>query len=367
MFYMPTRLFFSENALDRAKDHIFKAGSNALIVTGKNSARLSGALEDIQELLGKGDISWKVFDRVSQNPTVDTVMDGVTELVLGHCDFVIGIGGGSPLDAAKAIALVAANRVDRDNIYDVSRYTKTLPVIAIPTTSGTGTEVTQYSVLTDPKTMKKAGFGTDLAFPRLAILDPKYTMSLSPEVTLHTGVDALSHLLEGIYSNKRDSTMFPLIFSGIRAIYENLPKVLSDPRDPKARREMMRASLYGGLTIAFTSTTLQHSIGYPLTSIYGVPHGLANGLVMRGIMELYYPAVKAELDALFSSLGISREQFYRWLEALQLSLDVGISEGFIEERVPEVLASRNMANNPFEISEDDIRRIYLELKGDKPS
>ncbi len=365
MYYMPTRLFFGDGALEQAKDHLIRLGINALIVTGKSSACLSGALEEVQRLLLDADIGWKIFDRVSENPTVDTVMDGVTELVLAHCDFVIGIGGGSPIDAAKAIALVAANRVDRDDIYDVSRYTKSLPLVAIPTTSGTGTEVTQYSVLTDPKTMKKAGFGTELAFPRLAILDPRYTLSLKPLVTLHTGVDALSHLLEGIYSNKRNPVIFPLIFSGIKAIYENLPLVLSDPRNLTARAEMMRASLYGGMTIAFTSTTLQHSIGYPLTSIYGIPHGLANGIVMRGIMELYYPAVKKELDALFAALGITQMQFYQWLEALQLSLDVQISEGFIEERTPEVMASRNMANNPFEISEDDIRRLYHELKGDK--
>ena len=365
MYYMPTRLFFTTDAVAQAKDYICKLGSNALIVTGKSSAYLSGALEDVQSILLAADITWKIFDRVSENPSVDTIMDGVTELVLARCDFVIGIGGGSPIDAAKAIALVAANRVDRNDIYDVSRYTKKLPLVVIPTTSGTGTEVTQYSVLTDPKTLKKAGFGTEFAFPTLAILDPRYTLSLKPLVTLHTGVDALSHLLEGLYSNKRNPVIFPLIFSGIKAIYKNLPLVLNDPRNLDARSEMMRASLYGGMTIALTSTTLQHSIGYPLTSIYGVPHGLANGIVMRGIMDLYYPAVKKELDALFASLNITQFQFYEWLEALQLSLDVQISDGFIDERTPEVMSSRNMANNPFEISAEDIRRIYRELKEDK--
>ena len=365
MYYMPTRVFFSTEALTQAKDHILSLGCKALIVTGKNSARLSGALEEIQQLLQEGDVSWKIFDRVSENPTLDTVMEGVTELVLADCDFVIGIGGGSPLDTAKAIALVAANRVDRDNIYNVNCYTKVLPLMAIPTTSGTGSEVTQYSVLTDPKTQKKAGFGSELAFPKLAIMDPRYTLSMNQSVTLNTGVDALSHLLEGIYSNKRNPMIFPFIFNGIKAIYENLPIVISDPRNLQARSEMMRASFCGGMVIAHSSTTLQHSIGYPLTSIYGVPHGLANGIVMRGIMELYYPSIKKELDALFAALNITQSQFYGWLEALKLSLDVQISEGFINERTPEVMSSRNMANNPFVVSEDAIRKIYHELKADK--
>lgn len=361
MYYMPTRMFFSNNALDRASERIGNLGQKALIVTGKTSARKSGALDDIEALLRKHSVEWSLFDRVQENPTIDTIMDGVTEFVVNKCDFVIGIGGGSPIDASKAISIVAANRISRESIYDASLHKKAYPIVAIPTTSGSGTEVTPYSVLTDAKTLKKAGFGSELAFPSISVLEPKYTLSLSQTVTLNTGIDALSHLLEGIYSNKRNVVMMPLIISGIRAIYENLPKVLQDPRDLESRENMMRASLYGGMVIAHASTTLQHSIGYPLTSVYGIPHGLANGIVMRGIMELYYPAVRKELDMLFASLGITQMQFYQWLEALRFTIDIRLSDSFIEEKTPEVLASRNMANNPFEVGAEDIRKIYREL------
>lgn len=362
MFYMPSRVFFGNDALTRATERIRSLGQKALIVSGKSSARMSGALDDIERILSQNGQEWCLFDRVQENPSIDTIMSGVTEFVVNSCDFVIGIGGGSPLDAAKAISLVAANHTDRNNIYKAEKYKKSFPIVAIPTTSGTGTEVTPYSVLTDPKTQKKAGFGSELAFPTLAILVPLYTLTMTQTVTLNTGIDALSHLLEGIYSNKRNTVVFPMIFAGIKIIYENLPKVLQDPRDLSAREEMMRASLYGGMTIAHSSTTLQHSIGYPLTSVFGIPHGLANGLVMKGIMELYYPVIKKELDSLFASLNITQMQFYKWLEALKLSLDIRIPEAFIEDRTPEVMESRNMANNPFEIDPEDIRRIYRELK-----
>ena len=286
MFYVPTRVFFAEKALGRASGEIIRLGKRPLLVTSRNAAKLSGALDDITSLLEKNDIRWSVFDQVSENPDLDTVMSGITAFAVNECDYIIAIGGGSPIDAAKAISLVAANKISKDNIYDTSQYKKAFPVVAIPTTSGTGTEVTPYSVLTNPQTGKKAGFGSPLAFPYLSVLEPRYTLSLSKEVTLNTGIDALSHLLEGIYSNKRNKVMFPIIYNGVKTIYENLPRLMKNPDNREARSETMRASLYGGLVIAQASTTLQHSIGYPLTTVYGVPHGLANGIVMRSIIEL---------------------------------------------------------------------------------
>ncbi|PKN77768.1 MAG: alcohol dehydrogenase [Candidatus Cloacimonetes bacterium HGW-Cloacimonetes-1] len=361
MYYFPCRVFFAEEALTRATPYLIGYGRKALIVTGKQSAIVSGALGDVTAILKAHNIAWHIFDSVIENPTIDTVLDGATEFAIHDCDFLIGIGGGSPIDAAKAISLTAANKLDKTNMYDTSLFSHSFPVVAIPTTSGTGTEVTPYSVLTDPETQKKAGFGSELAYPTLSIIEPRYTLSMSHAVTLNTGIDALSHLLEGIYSNKRNPLLYPNIFSGIKTIYKNLPIVLNEPGNLIARAEMMRASLYGGMTIANTSTTLQHSIGYPLTSVYGIPHGLANGVVMKGIMELYYPAVEAELKDLFHEMKISQHKFFEWIEALQLSIDIHLTPDFMDTRIPEVLSSRNMSNNPFEISSEDIKKIYLDL------
>ena len=260
-------------------------GKKALLVTGKNSAQKCGALADVQKVLAELKIDSVLYDKVSENPVLETIIDGAEFFTKNNCDFLIGIGGGSPIDAAKAIALTAANKLDINSIYDTSAFKKTYPLVAIPTTSGTGTEATQYSVLTDAATQKKAGFGHDLAFPVLALVDPKYTLTLSQSVTLNTGIDALSHLLEGIYSNKRSPLLYPLICQGISLIYNNLSNVLDNPSDLDGRTALSQASLYGGITIAHTSTTLQHSIGYPLTSVLGVPHGLANGIVMQQIMD----------------------------------------------------------------------------------
>jgi alcohol dehydrogenase class IV len=361
MHYLPTRIIYGPNAVKRSAPYLKTLGSKALLVTGKSSALKCGALDDILNVLSDNGITWSIYNKVEENPVLETVMAGAEAFSKEGCDFLIGIGGGSPIDAAKAIALVTANRLDISNIYNLSLFQKTYPLVAIPTTSGTGTEVTQYSVLTDAVHQKKAGFGHDLAFPVLALCDPRYTMSLPVSVTLNTAIDALSHLLEGIYSNKRMPLIYPLIFQGIRLIFRNLRVVLDNPADLPGRDALMQAALYGGITISHTSTTLQHSIGYPLTSVYNVPHGLANGIVMQPMMELYYPAVKTELDELFRFLNISRAEFYDWLESFDMTAGIKLSDDFIEAKIPEVLASRNMANNPFEVSPEQIRSIYETL------
>ncbi len=362
MIYLPTRVYFGEGALLRAADNILKLGSQPLVVTGRASARLSGALDELTVVLDRAGLEMKLFDQVEENPSLDTVLDGAKILKESGCDFLIGIGGGSPIDAAKAIALAAANSLDRDELYLIERFKTSLPLVAIPTTSGTGTEVTQYAVLTDPQTNIKAGFGHDLAFPALAVCDPRHTLSLDPSTTLNTAVDALSHLLEGIYSNKRDPLLQPLIHSGAKAILNHLKAVLDQPDDLAGRTELMRASLYGGITIAQTSTTLQHSLGYPLTAAFGLPHGLSNAVVMRQVMDLYYPALKADLDSLFAALGISRTEFDNWLSSLPLGACPELGDAFTERCVAEVLASRNMANNPFQVGADQIREIYRSLR-----
>ena len=362
MFHLPTQIFFGSDALAEAADYIFNLGSKPLLVSGPVGARKSGALGDVEKLLQSFAIPWAHFDEVEENPSLDTVMAGAQLLRAEQCDYVIAIGGGSPLDAAKAIALVAANALQRAQIYQTELFQCKLPLVAIPTTSGTGSEVTQYSVLTNPDTGIKSGFGHVLAFPSLAICNPIYTHSLNSQVTLNTALDALSHLLEGIYSNKRQALADPLIHAGARDIFENLQPVLENPSLASGREKLMRASLYGGITIAQGSTTLQHSLGYPLTARFGTPHGLSNARVMLPVLKLFYPARKDELIALIAALNTSLEGFALWLESLNLPSCPPLEDDFIAKSVQEVLGSRNMANNPQEASAPQIRQIYLDLR-----
>ena len=361
MIYNPTKIHFGEQAARQAADDLASLGSRAFIVTGRQSAVQSGALDSVLEVLREKGVSWQIHARIGENPSLEMVLEGAQALNASECDFVVGIGGGSPIDAAKAIALASANDLAESELYRTHLFKRSLPLAAVPTTSGTGSEVTQYSVLTDRSRNRKAGFGSSLAFPALAVCDPRHTLSMGARETLNTGIDALSHLLEGIYSQKREALLYPLIYSGIKAIIRNLEKALAQPGDLAARSEMMRAALYGGLAISSTGTTLQHSLGYPLTSHFGVPHGLSNGIAMRQVMELYSRALRPELDELFHALGMGSQDFYAWLDGLGMKAELDITEEFIAMAVPEVIGSRNMANNPFAVSAEEVAELYRSL------
>jgi len=340
---------------------IASCGKKAFIVTGQSSAVNSGALHDVIEVLNNTDIKYHIFNQVSANPQTHIVQQGSKQLSEQNCDFIIAIGGGSPIDAAKAISLQVANKLDISDIYRVERHKCGLPLIAIPTTAGTGSEVTQYSVLTDSHTKIKAGFGSDHAFPSLALCDAKYTLSLSETVTRDTAIDALSHLLEGIYSNKYNQFLMPFILQGIRLIFQNLSECLQNPSSLPQRQALMLASTYGGMVIAHTSTTLQHSIGYPLTSLLGISHGLANGLVMKSIMNLYEPHLCGRLSMVFEYIQASKAQLFSWLDSLEMHLEGEIDESFLSQSLPQVMGSRNMALNPLNVSQEQIEAIYRGL------
>ncbi|MEA1987066.1 MAG: iron-containing alcohol dehydrogenase, partial [Candidatus Marinimicrobia bacterium] len=219
-YFMPTNIFFGENSLKENLISKLNSDNKILIVTGKNSAKISGAQSDFTELLELNKIEYKIFDKITENPKLETVHEGANYFLQNNCNMVIGIGGGSPIDSAKAISIISANKFTNKEFYDSEKIQKVFPIIAIPTTSGTGTEATQYSVITDTKKNRKAGFGSPIMFPKYSFLDPKYTISLPKIITRDTAIDALSHLIEGIYSNKRNKIVYPLIYNGVKLIFE---------------------------------------------------------------------------------------------------------------------------------------------------
>jgi alcohol dehydrogenase len=364
MLYLPTRIFLGSSALNDARAYICNEGKKALIVCGKSSAHKSGVLAELLPILAEEGIAHSVFSGVCENPDLDCVTQGKDQFLREGCDFLIAIGGGSPMDAAKAISLAAANKLSEDQLYDATLRKKSYGIVAIPTTHGTGSEVTQYSVLTNTKTQIKAGFGSDLIFPRLAIVDARYMTSLSSRVSLNTSMDALSHLLEGIYSTKREPLLFPMITRGIRLIIDNLSLCLKEPDYLPARQALAQASLWGGVAIAHTSTTLQHAIGYPFTTEFGVPHGLANAMFLRQIMEFYAPAIKDELSLLFARIGMSPEEFIAWLNSFPIQLQVDLGGIKLEDWIEQILNSRNIQISPVIPTAIELREIIRSIQKD---
>ena len=198
-YYMPTKVFFGKACVAQSGDVLADLGRKALLVTGRHSAKVNGSQAAVVEKLDELGISWFLFDEVENNPSVATIRKAAAFASEKGVDFVIGIGGGSPMDAAKAIALVCTNELDDEHLF-MGPYRKPLPIVAVPTTAGTGSEVTKVSVLTNPKAGTKQSINTPLIFPTYAFVDPAFTESVPETVTVDTAIDALSHAVEGYMS-----------------------------------------------------------------------------------------------------------------------------------------------------------------------
>ncbi|HEX9058722.1 MAG TPA: iron-containing alcohol dehydrogenase, partial [Clostridia bacterium] len=209
-FHMGTKAFFGIESVLKNKGEFLKYGRHAFIVCGKSSAYESGALKDVIAVLEENDINYNVYDSIENNPSLENVSHAGRKAAEFQADFIIGIGGGSPLDASKAIAVLAVNRIDPLELFKNKFDVKPLPIIAIPTTAGTGSEVTPYSILTRSDVTTKMSFGNEDTFPRASFLDPRYTQSMEYGTTVNTAIDAFSHALEG-YMTKRSTPASDII------------------------------------------------------------------------------------------------------------------------------------------------------------
>jgi alcohol dehydrogenase class IV len=316
-YYMPTRIFFGPNCVIQNQAEFAKWGKRALIVTGRNSARVSGALLDVCAALDQQNIAWKIFDQIGENPTFAMVEAGGATGREFKPDMVVAIGGGSPLDAAKAIAVLAVNDFAAARLYDGEYAVEPLPILAIPITAGTGSEVTQYSVLTDVERQTKRGFAQFSLFAKAAFLDARYTQSLSPAVTIDTAVDALSHCVEGYLAKRATVVSDALAIEAIRRFGE-IRQELDKPEISLAVREaLLYVSMLGGMVIAQTSTTTVHALGYSLTYFHQVPHGRANGLLMGEYLQFHAEAATEKIACLLAAMQMqSIDEFKQWLDNL---------------------------------------------------
>lgn len=260
-----------------------------LLVTTAGATR-RGLTKKIQELQLKVQIS--VCDGITPNPE----LDHLDQLTVGyrpqHIDGLIALGGGSVMDAAKVLSVTLPSELEAPLATSLREgkgqaWSKNLPVIAIPTTSGTGAEVTPFATVWDQTENKKYSVTGDLVYPKVAILDPELTLSLPYQETLYTGLDAISHALESIWNVNKTPVSESYATQALELALEAFPIVLKDSLNLLAREKMQQASLLAGLAISQTRTAIAHSISYPLTSHYGVPHGLACSFTLPALIEMY--------------------------------------------------------------------------------
>ncbi|HOM01882.1 MAG TPA: iron-containing alcohol dehydrogenase family protein [Acetivibrio sp.] len=304
-FKIGTKVLFGRECVKENKGIFKDFGKRALFVTGKNSAKASGALKDVIFVLEEYGIDYEIYDRVLNNPTLENVKEGAEAARKFNADFIIGIGGGSPLDASKAVAVLAKNDIEPVDLYKNVFGNKPLPIIAIPTTAGTGSEITPYSILTRDDMKTKKSFGNEDTFPVVAFIDARYTESMSYETTVDTALDAFTHALEGYLGRRSTPVSDILAVEAIRIFGECLQNLVENKFDYDVREKLLYMSMLGGMVISHTGTTIIHGMGYSLTYFKDIPHGRANGMLVKEYLKYNYEAAKEKIDNVLSLLGVA--------------------------------------------------------------
>lgn len=346
-----------------------------LLVVDQGFAK-HGPLSKVTDALAKEGIEFFIFDEVEPEPRVETADKCGSLAKEGKFDFIIGVGGGSAMDTAKAAAILATNEGRVQDYQGLNKVPRPgIPKGMIPTTAGTGSEVTFTAVFINEEEKKKAGINSPFLFPEMALLDPELTLSLPPAVTAYTGMDALAHAIESFTSLQANpiSEMFSL--EAVRKITKYLPAAVENGKDIRARAEMLMGSLLAGIGLANAGVTAVHSLSYPLGGSFRVPHGVGNGLLLPAVMEYNVFSCPERFARLAEAMFIETsnltviEGALRAVDAvkklaqdievpLRLS-DLGIPKSALPWMAEEALkVVRPLENNPRSISKEDALRIY---------
>lgn len=332
--FMPVKLITGEGCVRASAGELAKLGTVCLIVTGKQSAKVSGAFQDVVDALADNGQTWQLFDGIGQNPKLTDCMAAAEKAIAAGAEFILGIGGGSVLDAAKCIAVLSANPgLSQEQLYAFDWAYAPLKIAAVGTTAGTGSEVTKVSVITTPDGRKKS-FHHEAIFPTLSLGDPIYTMSLPPMVTLSTAVDILAHCAESFFSRAANHISRCYAVEGIRLllpVFRMIAEKGCDSLDYETREKLYCASIYGGLAINVTGTCFPHTMGYLLTENFGIPHGTACAVFQKEFYK-YNKTVVPELAAEYlERIGCCEDEYYSLIEKITPPCEVIMDEKLIAD------------------------------------
>ena len=356
--FMPTRVIMGKGCIKENATLFSGFGKKALIVTGKSSAEKSGALCDVTEALKHQSISFDIFNEVENNPSVETCYKGGQKAKAFGAEFIIAIGGGSPMDAAKAIAAFAVNDMAPMDIYGTIK-NKPLPLISVPLTAGTGSEVTPYSVLTVKEIENKKSFSHPESFSKIAFLDPAYLESLPRAVLLDTTADALSHALESMLCKRTSDVSNVYAKAALEHLGKLIPGVIKGKPDLE---KLLFASSLAGMAIAHTGTVVVHSMGYLLTYHKDVPHGRANALLLPGFLKLCAKHVPERLAPALDAFGAKTVEELNDLILQLIPEPVLLTEDEVKVFSQKAIGAKNVIQNLWPITESEEASVFAALR-----
>lgn len=298
LFYMPPTIISGPDSLSAAGDQIC-LGKKALVVTGKIVAR-QACTQALLELLSDKGVEYEVFSDIPGEPTDQMVQAGLEAYQAARCDFMIAVGGGSPMDLMKAVAVrLKYPTQPLSSFMGQVIQGPFVPMVAIPTTAGTGSEATMFTVITDTATDVKMLLKGPALIPTVAVVDPAFSVSAPPSVTASTGLDALTHAVESYTSRLAQPLTDTLAVSAVKRIMVSLPRAYRDGENLEARSQMALAALEAGVCITNASVTLVHGMSRPIGALFHVPHGLSNAMLLPDCLEF---ALEGALER-FADLG----------------------------------------------------------------
>lgn len=378
-FVIPNHTVVGTNVLGEAAPLLKKMGNKAFIVTGRHVA-VSDMMKQLTALLDENGIDCVIFDGITGEPTDTMIEKGVEMLKSSGCDFIIGIGGGSPLDSAKAIAAMAVNEGSIADYNGKEIMGEILPLAAIPTTAGTGSEATKFTVITDSEKGIKMLLKGDVLVPKLAIVDSSFTVGAPKSVTSATGLDALTHAVEAYTSRKAFSMTDTLAVSAVKRIMKYLPIAYREPDNSLAREQMSIAVLEAGICINNSSVTIVHGMSRPIGALFHVPHGMSNAMLLKECLSFAVSGAYEKFANLGRETGVASDSdsdetaAEKFIDSLQNICDVceiptleqyGIDRDEYYSKIlkmaTDAVASGSPANTVKEVTVDDCIEIYKKL------
>lgn len=378
-FVIPNHTVVGTNVLGEAAPLLKKMGNKAFIVTGRHVA-VSDMMKQLTALLDENGIGCVIFDGITGEPTDTMIEKGVEMLKSSGCDFIIGIGGGSPLDSAKAIAAMAVNEGSIADYNGKEITGEILPLAAIPTTAGTGSEATKFTVITDSEKGIKMLLKGEVLVPKLAIVDSSFTVGAPKSVTSATGFDALTHAVEAYTSRKAFSMTDTLAVSAVKRIMKYLPIAYREPDNSLAREQMSIAALEAGICINNSSVTIVHGMSRPIGALFHVPHGMSNAMLLKECLSFAVSGAYEKFANLGRETGVASDSdsdetaAEKFIDSLQNICDVceiptleqyGIDRdeyySKISKMATDAVASGSPANTVKEVTVDDCIEIYKKL------